>query len=193
MNTKAMLVLEPSQSLQQVSNPFQFGEHPVRTAFDGSGEIWFCAKDVFEALGVTWSGRRGSLKNYQENWQVVLNFKTSGGVKETIFLSEPGVWKTIFLSRKPQAEAFANWICEDVLPALRRQGAYGSANVGQRVALSRQINSTVGQLTDSHDALEVATLTRELRDLCNLAGRPMPDIALLGRDPKQLPLQLARS
>lgn len=40
------------------------------------------------------------------------------------FLTESGVYKLVFKSRKPNAEAFTDWIVDEVLPALRRTGSY---------------------------------------------------------------------
>jgi prophage antirepressor-like protein len=41
-----------------------------------------------------------------------------------IVVSEPGVFRLIFTSRKPEAERFKRWLAHDVLPALRRNGSY---------------------------------------------------------------------
>jgi len=42
-----------------------------------------------------------------------------------IFMEECNLYKCIFQSRKPQAEAFQNWVCGDVLPSIRKTGSYG--------------------------------------------------------------------
>lgn len=41
-----------------------------------------------------------------------------------IFVDEAGLYKTIFQSRKPEAEAFSKWVTKDVLPAIRKHGVY---------------------------------------------------------------------
>lgn len=108
--------------LRALNNPFQFSEHEVRTATDERGDAWFCAKDVFEALDIAWSQRTGSLKNYPENWIRALYLRGQSGSGEVIFLAEPGVYKAIFSSRSQEALRFTRWVCEEVLPAIRRQG-----------------------------------------------------------------------
>ncbi len=40
------------------------------------------------------------------------------------FLTESGVYKLIFKSRKPEAERFSNWVTDEVLPTIRKHGAY---------------------------------------------------------------------
>ena len=45
-----------------------------------------------------------------------------------LFLTESGVYKLIFKSRKPNAERFANWVTDEVLPSIRKHGAYMTDN-----------------------------------------------------------------
>jgi hypothetical protein len=44
-----------------------------------------------------------------------------------VVVSEPGVYRLVFRSRKPEAERFKRWLAHEVLPQLRRTGAYGVA------------------------------------------------------------------
>lgn len=41
---------------------------------------------------------------------------TNGGIQKASFVNESNLYKTIFQSRKPDAEKFQDWVCEDVLP-----------------------------------------------------------------------------
>ncbi len=169
-------------------NPFLFSEKEVRTATDEQGEVWFCAKDVFEALDITWSQRSGSLKNYPENWVKALHLQGQTGSSEVIFISEPAVYKATFASRKPQAEVFANWVCSEVLPALRKQGYFGLAKDIDQIKATNSIVSLLRTLSNTSDAFSFQLLTQRLRNLCNAMGEPMPDITLLGKDKDQLKL-----
>jgi prophage antirepressor-like protein len=177
-------------NLQTITNPFLFSNNEVRTAIGPDGAAWFCAKDVFDVLGIAWKGRAGSLINIPEKWQGDCYFQTPGGVQEMIFLSEPAVYKVTLSSRKPEAEEFANWVFEEVLPAIRKQGFYGTVPARDRVHFSRQISAIAEHLSKTKDAMLHQLLTAELRDLCNLIGRPMPDINLLGKDYRQLELPM---
>ncbi|KXJ49986.1 MAG: hypothetical protein AXW15_05825 [Neptuniibacter sp. Phe_28] len=170
------------------SNPFIFSEHEVRTATDEQGEIWFCAKDVFEALDIKWSQRTGSLKNYPEKWICPLYLQGQSGSSEVIFISEPAVYKALFSSRKPQAEQFAEWVCEEVLPALRKQGYFGLSKELDQVKATNAMVSLLRTLSNTADAFTFELLTKRLRNLCNAMGEPMPDINLLGKDRNQMDL-----
>jgi BRO family, N-terminal domain len=47
-----------------------------------------------------------------------------GGNQEMIIISEPGVYRLVFRSRKPEAEEFKRWLAHEVLPQIRRTGGY---------------------------------------------------------------------
>ena len=177
-------------NLSIISNAFQYSEREVRTAIGNDGEVWFCAKDVCAVLDIQWSGRGNTLRSIPEDWVGVSYYETSFGVKETIFVSEPAVYKLIFRSSKPAAEAFARWVCSEVLPAIRKQGFFGTVGGSERGALSRQIVSNTRRLVETKDAYERQALILDLRDAYNRLGRPMPDLSLLGKDYRQLPLEV---
>lgn len=174
-------------SLHSLDNPFNFSDRPIRTALDERGEGWFCAKDVFEALDVTWSGKKGSLRNCPEEWIRLVWVRTLAGGNEAFFLSEPGVYKVAFSSRKPEAERFCNWVCKEVLPAIRRHGFYGHLNAGQQIALANHKLRLIKELNTA-DAFVFDAVLTSLRNVCNQLGEPMPDPALIGKDRHQLAL-----
>lgn len=49
---------------------------------------------------------------------------TPGGKQQMTTVTEPGFYKLVMRSRKPEAKAFQRWVTHDVLPALRRDGGY---------------------------------------------------------------------
>jgi prophage antirepressor-like protein len=176
------------KNINQHANPFIFSNNEVRTATDDKGEVWFCAKDVFEALGVIWKGAKGSLTNCPEKWQGVCYLQTPGGTQEAIFITEAAVYQTAFRSNKPEAVEFANWVCEEVLPALRKQGYFGLTKEIDQVKGTNAMVGLLRTLSNTKDAFSYQLLTRRLRNLCNAMGEPMPDIELLGKDRHQLDL-----
>lgn len=182
--------LTPQSHITPLTNPFLFADAPVRTATDAQGEVWFSAKDVCSALEIAWAGRGNTLRSMPERWVMVSYHETTKGPRDTLFINEAGVHKLIFRSNKPKAEQFANWVCEEVLPAIRRQGFFGTVPAKERLNYSRQISQVVRQLGNTRDAMLQHSLLAELRDLHNLIGRPMPNTGLLGQDADQLPLGL---
>jgi prophage antirepressor-like protein len=171
-----------------LANPFQFETLDVRTAVDDSDNVWFCAKDVCDALDIVWKGAAASLENMPESWFMVWNLQTIKGEREGVFVNESGLYWLIFRSNKPKAKEFANWVLGEVLPQIRKHGYFGIIEGKDRLAYSKQIVEITARLTLTTDAMLFKLLVDELRDLCNLVGRKMPDLQLLGKDFKQTDL-----
>lgn len=172
--------------LRTLANPFQFTDMDIRTAVDQDDQVWFCAKDVCIALDISWSS--ATLDNMPDDWFMVMNLITIKGERDAVFINEPGLYRLIFRSNKPKAIEFSNWVCREVLPTIRKHGFFGTISGRDRLAYSKQILEITTRLTTSKDAMLHKMLIAELRDCCNVIGRPMPDMALLGKDYKQLSL-----
>jgi len=82
----------------------------------------FRAADIAKVLDI--KKVRNSLASFPERMKVIHSTSTRGGPQETIFLTEPGVYRLISKSRKPIAEPFTEWVCSEVLPSIRETGKY---------------------------------------------------------------------
>ena len=91
------------------------------------GQPYFCAKDVAKALGYTnpqkairdhvFDEDRAKLENLRVNVQ---GLPLKHNEKESVYISEPGVYALIFGSKLESAKVFKKWVCQEVLPKLRR-------------------------------------------------------------------------
>ncbi len=171
-----------------LANPFQFEAFDVRTAIDDNADVWFCAKDVCAVLDIAWTGATITLDNMPERWFMVMNLMTIKGEREAYFLNEAGLYFLIFRSQKPKAKEFANWVCEEVLPQIRKHGFYGALPPKDYIAMIKQIAELTERLTATKNAFTYQLLINPLRNLCNLAGHPMPDIALISQQIDQADL-----
>lgn len=98
---------------------FNFESHDVRTQTNDD-TVWFCLKDVCDILELTNpSVVVGRLKP-----SGVTKFNLGGQSGESNFINESNLYKVIFQSRKPQAEAFTDWVTSEVLPNIRKTGKY---------------------------------------------------------------------
>lgn len=174
--------------LKTLANPFQFANLDVRTAVDENGEVWFCAKDVCLSLEISWSGGSKTLSNMPITWVRVVNFTTPQGGQDTYFVNEPALYRLIFRSNKPKAEEFANWVCEEVLPAIRKHGFYGKVPAKDYVAVVKLIAQLTQQIVETKNAFARTTLIKHLRELHNMAGSKMPEIKLIAQDIDQTDL-----
>ena len=114
--------------VQQFLNE-NFGEVRAFTKEDG---IWFVAKDICDileiknvSLAVNGNPTRND-RGVGEKHKGIYNVNTLGGNQDLLCISEQGLYKLIFKSRKPFAEEFQDWICEEVIPAIRKDGMYVS-------------------------------------------------------------------
>jgi len=81
----------------------------------------FRASDVGVVLEI--SNIRTSIMDFDESEKVVHSMNTLGGTQDVTFLTEKGLYKVLFRSRKPIAQKFQNWVCE-VIKEIRLKGIY---------------------------------------------------------------------
>ncbi|MGH0601174.1 BRO family protein [Bacillus mycoides] len=104
----------------QVFNSEEFGQ--VRTVVKGK-DVWFVAKDVCDVLEIVNATR--SLSRLDEDELHSMKVADSlGRLQETNIINESGLYSIIMTSRKPQAKAFKKWVTSEVLPSIRKHGAY---------------------------------------------------------------------
>ena len=84
-------------------------------------EPLFRASDIGMILDIT--NRRTSITDFNETEKVVHTMKTVVGNQQVFFLTEKGLYKVLFKSRKPIAEKFKCWVCE-VIKEIRLTGEY---------------------------------------------------------------------
>ena len=94
-----------------------FGQ--IRTAIQGN-EPWFVAADVCRPL--EHSNVSMALDRLDDDEKAKLNLGLPGG--DTNCVNEAGLYALVLGSRKPEAKAFKRWITHEVIPEIRRHGAY---------------------------------------------------------------------
>ena len=85
-------------------------------------ESWFVAADVCKVLDI--QNVRQNLANFPDDEKGVCNIYTLGGPQKVNIVNEPGLYRLIFMSRKPEAEKIKRWTFHDVLPSIRKRGFY---------------------------------------------------------------------
>ncbi len=124
--------------------PFQFGENEVRTLLIDN-EPWFVARDVCEILGL--ENITNALVRIPDNHKGVNSINTLGGKQEMKIISEPGLYRLVLRSDKPQAEPFMEWVTAEVLPSIRKTGSYSLSHsnlLGRDVASIKGVLSAPG-------------------------------------------------
>ena len=106
--------------LEIFNNP-EFGQ--IRTT-EINGDPYFVGKDVAEALG--YSNTKDALARHCKGVVKRYPLPTEGGIQEVRIISEGDMYRLIASSKLPAAEKFESWIFDDVVPTIRRHGAYAT-------------------------------------------------------------------
>lgn len=85
---------------------------------------WFVASDVCDALDL--SNPSKTVGRLDDDEKGITSSYTLGGKQDVLIVSEPGLYKLIFASRKQQAKAFERWVTHDILPSIRKHGVYAT-------------------------------------------------------------------
>jgi len=117
-------------SLQVFQNS-EFGE--VRVISKG-GEPWFVAKDVCDILDLGNPSQAVARLDSDERNTIILN-EGIGNPEKTI-VNEPGLYSLILGSRKAEARRFKRWITHEVIPSIRKHGAYMTPETIEKVLLN---------------------------------------------------------
>lgn len=100
---------------------FSYESAQIRTV-DVSGETWFAAKDVAATLG--YADGRSIFDKVPAKWKGVHRLYTPSGEQDILCLSEHGLYFFLNRSDKPEAIPFQEWVAGEVLPSIRKTGAY---------------------------------------------------------------------
>lgn len=100
---------------------FQFEEYEVR--FVGTADVpeWV-AKDVCDVLGIR--NASDTLAEFDDDEKGIAEIDTPGGKQRVLTVTEPGLYKLVTRSQKPNAKRFSKWVFRDVLPTIRKTGSY---------------------------------------------------------------------
>ena len=149
----------------------------MRTYCDpNTGEVWFCLADVCKALDLinpskvkTTLTKRGLILLNVRDLDSTLTIsegtptedldstlhsmeetpaKDLGGNPNMTFIDEGNLYQVIFQSRKPNAVKFKEWICYEVLPSIRKHGAYITDEV---LKDDKKLNETIQALKEEYE------------------------------------------
>lgn len=111
-----------SNDIVQVFDNAEFGA--LRVFKDESGEPWFVAKDVCDALGIATNHLRETLDDDEVSNLPITEVGPEFGGRAPLIITEAGLYSLILRSRKPEAKVFKRWVTHEVLPAIRKDGGY---------------------------------------------------------------------
>lgn len=149
-----------------ISNIFHFdGYKQIRTLTRPEDDsVLFCGKDVAEALGykkpekaISDHCKRAVMVNIAE---LGSSYPKTGGNPNMNFIPEYDVYRLIMKSRLKTAETFADWVCEEVLPTIRKTGMYSQTIAGSNLkpelqhAIAAHTEAQLKRMLDRLDRLD---------------------------------------
>lgn len=146
--------------------PFEFESHALRVNLDAAGQPWFVAADVCAALDLPETHK--AIARLDDDEKGRNSIPTPGGQQEMSVVNESGLYNLVLGSRKPEAKRFKRWITHEVLPSIRKTGAYASpmsvtalpAPTQDRVTALLLIGEAVARVPGvKHGVAMAATLT----------------------------------
>lgn len=134
---------------------FNYNGGEVRTV-QKDGEPWFVLKDVCDALGI--GNHRMAADRLDADEKGVSQIDTLGGAQGMTVINESGLYNVILRSDKPGAKPFRKWVTSEVLPSIRKHGAYMTPETLEAAILSPdyllKVVTALKDETDKRKALE---------------------------------------
>lgn len=118
-------------------------------AIEIDGQVWAVGTDVCKALGYRDAEKGLRMLDDDEKGTHIVG--TAGGDQNLLIINESGLYSLILRSRKPEAKRFKKWVTSEVLPSIRKTGAYHH-----------------GQAAESAQDSDLQELIEALRDKINL-------------------------
>ena len=127
---------------------YNFHNSDIRVEQNDKGEVLFCLADVCASLQLT--NANNIVNQIKEEFSIpMLNIgvvtRPDGSRIEVNFITEPQLYFVMMRSRAKVAHEFRQWICNEVLPSIRAQGAYVAKSENKEPATKK--NWYVEQLT----------------------------------------------
>ena len=97
---------------------FNYNDKEIRTVKKG-GDLWWVLKDVCDVLEL--SNPTMIAGRLDEDERAKFDLGRQG---ETNIINESGLYNVILRSDKPEAKKFKRWVTHEVLPSIRKHGAY---------------------------------------------------------------------
>lgn len=171
-----------------MSNNLMIFEGKEVEVFEFKGKILFNPKHVAKCLELSESATRNHLSKMNSKQAILLRNSdvlisdirklNNAGEK---FLTESGVYKLIFKSRKEEAERFQDWVTDEVLPTIRKTGTYNMNHDNiKNILIPIMLNGMIAgfeQLSIENDK----KIDNKINEVKNLIGFRSRNIAMLSK------------
>ena len=153
--------------INQIDKTMTFDTNSVRIV--GTYEQpWFVVKDICKILGI--QNNRDVVNLIPEKWKNEQLLPTKGGNQHTTIINEAGLYKIIMRSNKPVAEKFQEFVCESILPELRKKGEYKIQSILDRnielERLSIEKDNEIQKINDESNSKLLLVEEQNRQNIC---------------------------
>ena len=131
---------------------YNFHNSNIRVEQNDKGEVLFCLADVCASLNLSTPAKTAmQIKEEFELGELnSCSFDTGYGVKEFTMITEPQLYFVMMRSNSKIAREFRQWICNEVLPSIRAQGAYVAKSENKEPATKKWYVEQLTALFESY-------------------------------------------
>lgn len=150
----------------------------VRVLVKDDESIWFVSADIAKMLDI-----KNMKQNLADMPDGVCNtypiLDSLGRTQNATIVSEAGLYRLIFRSRKPEAEAFVTWVTEEVLPQIRKTGSYSTKKetAENPIAYHLDISDRLGRCGFSRGVQQAYLLEEDQKLFDSTARHMLPELA----------------
>ena len=182
--------------MQQLIKNFDFNGHGIRVITNEENQVFFVAKDVCDVLGYTKASSTVIQTHCKLEGVTKMVIPSDGGNQEQFIINEGNLYRLVLKSKKKEAEKFESWVCDEVLPTIRKTGKY---DVTQPKVMSieeliiAQAQSMIDAKKDiaevKQEVLEVKSKLAQIEESRNVATQ---ELLLAERSKESLPEETTR-
>lgn len=148
---------------------YNFHNSNIRVEQNDKGEVLFCLADVCTSLNLSQSNKTAN--QIKEEFELPelnsASFDTGYGVKEFTMITEPQLYFVMMRSRAKVAREFRQWICNEVLPSIRKNGSF---NLNKELESIKPYNTWfITEITNQ--CIKYGLDESAMSSLCNIASR----------------------
>ena len=131
---------------------YNFHNSNIRVVQNDKGEVLFCLADVCTSLNLTTPAKTANQikEEFQGGELNSYPLQTKGGVQQCTMITEPQLYFVMMRSNSKIAREFRQWICNEVLPSIRAQGAYVAKSENKEPATKKWYVEQLTALFESY-------------------------------------------
>jgi len=181
--------------MQQLIKNFDFNGHGIRVVTNEENQVFFVAKDVCDVLNYS-NSRDAIAKHCKKEGVAICDTPTESGIQQMTIINEGNLYRLVLKSKKKEAEKFESWVCDEVLPAIRKTGKY-DATQPKVMSIEELIIAQAQSMIDAkkdiaevkQEVLEVKSKLAQIEESRNVATQ---ELLLAERSKESLPEETTR-